>query len=245
MLRFTLVLGAGLCLAAPVGAGSWADTMFQELSQDFGPVPRGPMLSHPFRVTNNTGRVVHISSVRVSCGCVSASAEETVLAPGQSTVIQAYMDTRRFVGSKGVSIYVSFDQPRRDEVRLWVQANSRDDLLITPAGFALGQVKRGSVPSATVTVTLAGSGQWQITEVGRASNYIVTAVKEVHRDVAEVSYQVTAAVRADTPVGKWYTDIWLKTNNPAVPAVRVPLTVEIESPVSQAKSQVVAEPAVR
>jgi hypothetical protein len=244
MLRYILVLGAGLCLGAPVVAGSWADTMFQELSVDFGSVPRGPTLAHPFHVTNNTGRQVHISSVRVSCGCVSAGALDTVLAPGQSTVIQASMDTRRFVGSKGVTVYVSFDQPRRDEVRLWVQANSRDDLLITPTGFALGQVKRGSVSSASVTVTLAGSGQWQITDVERASNYILTGVKEVHRDAAEVSYQITAGVRADAPVGKWYTDVWLKTNNPAVPTVRVPLTVEIEPAVSQAKNQVAADASV-
>jgi hypothetical protein len=219
--------------------------MFQEFSADFGSVPRGPTLSHAFRVTNNTGRQVHISSVRVSCGCVSASAVDTYLAPGQSTAIQAFMDTRRFVGSKGVTIYVSFDQPRRDEVRLWVQANSRDDLVISPAGFALGEVKRGSVPSASVMVTLAGSGQWQITEVDRTSNYILTAVKEVHRDAAEVSYEITASVRGDAPVGKWYTDIRLKTNNPAVPMVRVPLTVEIESALSQTKDQVVAEPRLR
>ena len=125
MLRYILVLGAGLCLVVPVWAGSWADAMFQERSADFGSVPRGPTLAHPFRLTNNTGRPVHISSVRVSCGCVSASAQDTVLAPGQSTAIQAYMDTRRFLGSKGVTIYVSFDQPDRAEVRLWVQANSR------------------------------------------------------------------------------------------------------------------------
>jgi hypothetical protein len=229
MLRYILVLGAGLCLAAPVGAGSWANSMFQELSVDFGAVPRGPTLSHPFRLTNNTGRTVHIASVRVSCGCVRASALDTVLAPGQSTAIEASMDTGRFLGSKGVTIFVSFDQPYRDEVRLWVQANSRDDLLLTPAGFALGQVKRGSVPSASVTVTFAGNGQWQITDIERASNYIRTSVKEVRRDVSEVSYQVTASVRADTPVGKWYTDLWIKTNNPAVPAVRLPLTVEIDS----------------
>jgi hypothetical protein len=99
--------------------------MFQELSVDFGSVPRGPTLSHPFRLTNNTGRTVHISSVRVSCGCVRASALDTVLAPGQSTAIQAAMDTRRFLGTKAITIYVSFDQPHRDEVRLWVQANSR------------------------------------------------------------------------------------------------------------------------
>src|SRR5260370_24606506 len=177
MFRYSLVLGAGLCLAAPVWAGSWADAMFTELSKDFGSVPRGPTVSHLFRLTNNTSSPVHISGVRVSCGCVSAGALDTSLAPGQSTAIQAYMDTRRFFGSKAVAIYLSVDQPHWEEVRLWVQANSRDDLLLTPQTFTLGQAKRGSVPSASVNITFTGNGQWQITEVERVSNYILIALK--------------------------------------------------------------------
>jgi Protein of unknown function (DUF1573) len=212
--------------------------MFAELSKDFGSVPRGPTLEHQFRVTNNTGNLVHISSVRVSCGCVTASALDTSLAPGQSTAIQAHMDTRRFLGTKVVTIYVSFDRPHWEEVRLWIQGNSRDDLSVTPETLAIGQAKRGSVPSATVTVTFAGNGQWQITGVERESNYILTALQELHRDATVVSYQLTAAVRADTPVGKWYTDVWLTTNNPAAPKVRVPLTVEIESALSISPSAV-------
>ena len=39
-------------------------------------------------------------------------------------------------------------------------------------------------------------------------------------------------MRPDTPVGKWYTDVWVKTNNPSIPQVRVPLTVEVESALS-------------
>jgi len=206
--------------------------MFTELSKDFGSVPRGPTVSHLFRLTNNTGSPVHISGVRVSCGCVTTSAVDTNLAPGQSTAIQTYMDTRRFFGYKAVTIYVSFDQPHWEEVRLWVQANSRDDLLLTPQTFALGQAKRGSGPSASVNVTFTGNGQWQITEVERESNYILIALKELRRDVSEVSYQLTASVRADAPVGKWYSDVWLKTNNPTLPKVRIPLTVEIESALS-------------
>ncbi len=34
------------------------------------------------------------------------------------------------------------------------------------------------------------------------------------------------------PVGRWYTDVWLKTNNPEIPQIRVPVTVEIESALS-------------
>ena len=206
--------------------------MFTELSKDFGSVPRGPTVAHLFRLSNNTGRPVHISAIRVSCGCVSAGALVTNLAPGQSTAIQAYMDTSRFYGTKAVTIYVTFDQPHWEEVRLWVQANSRDDLLLAPQAFALGQAKRGSAPSASVNITFTGNGQWQITEVERESNYILITVKEVRREVAEVSYQVTASVRSDAPVGKWYSDVWLKTNNPALPKLRVPLTVEIEPALS-------------
>jgi hypothetical protein len=141
MLRYTLVLGAELCLAAPVGAGSWADAMFEKLSQDFGSVPRGPTLSHPFRLTNNTGGPVHISSVRVSCGCVSASAEDTVLAPGQSTAIQAFVDTRRFLGSKGVTIYVSFDQPQRGRTSApRARGGVAEDIQINPGGLRSHQL---------------------------------------------------------------------------------------------------------
>jgi hypothetical protein len=44
-----------------------------------------------------------------------------------------------------------------------------------------------------------------------------------------VAFQLSARVRNDAPVGKWYTDVWVKTNNPGSPRIRVPLTVEIES----------------
>ena len=73
MLRFSLVCVLGLCLTGTSFAGSWADGMFEEMSRDFGSVPRGPTLTHYYRIANKTGGPVHISGVRVSCGCVSAS----------------------------------------------------------------------------------------------------------------------------------------------------------------------------
>ena len=40
------------------------------------------------------------------------------------------MDTTRFLGVKSVTIYVQFDQPNYQEVRLWVRANGRDDVMM-------------------------------------------------------------------------------------------------------------------
>jgi hypothetical protein len=206
--------------------------MFDDLSKDFGSVPRGPTLQHPFRLVNKTQTTVTITSVRVSCGCVTATALKGTLAPGEETAVLAQMDTRRFSGPKTVTIYVQFEHPAWEEVRLWVQANSRDDVSVTPDTLAFGRTRRGGAPTGTVTVTFLGNSGSQITDVQSDSNYVQTAVKEVARQDSEVSYQVTAKVRPDTPVGKWYTDVWLQTNNPGMPRLRVPLTVEVESPLS-------------
>src|ERR1700675_1736675 len=172
MFRSGLVLGIGLWAATAAPAASWADALFDELSQDFGSVPRGPTVTHQFHITNRTRHEVRISGIRVSCGCVTATALQGTLAPGQSTAIVAQMDTRRINGPKTVTIYVQFDRPQWEEVRLWVQANSRDDVTVAPDTLAFGLIKRGTAPSTSVTISFIGNPQSQITDVSSDSNYV-------------------------------------------------------------------------
>jgi hypothetical protein len=234
MSRYSLVLIAGLVVAGSAGAATWADGLFDELSKDFGSVPRGPAQKHNFRLVNKTKQAVNISNVKVSCGCLTAYASpKTYLQPGEETTIITSMDTTRFTGAKSVTVTVTFDRPNFEEVRLWVQANSRNDFMVTPDTFGLGQVKRGTTPTATVRVTFYGNSSARIESAKGESNYVQPVIKEVHRlDTGEVAYDVTAKLRADTPVGKWYTDVWVKTNILTMPQVRVPLTVEVESPLT-------------
>src|SRR4029077_19963961 len=100
------------------------------------------------------------------------------------------------------------------------------------------RTKRGATPTSTVTVTFLGAPGSQITDAQSDSNYVQTNLKELSRQEGEVSYQVPAKIRPDTPVGKWYTDVWLQTNNAGMPRVRVPLTVEIESALSISPARV-------
>jgi len=229
MLRHWIGIIGCLLLAGSAQAGSWADALFTELSKDFGSVPRGPLLAHHFHIKNNSTVPVHISGIRVSCGCVSATPLSNTILPGEDTAILAQMDTTRFTGIKTVTVYVSFDQPNREEVRLWVQANGRDDVSVAPDTINYGQIKRGSTPSVVVNIVLRGDSSWQVTGVQSESNYVRTTVKEIRRQNYEVTYQLTVQLRSDAPIGKWYTDVWLKTSNPATPRVRVPVNVEIES----------------
>jgi hypothetical protein len=227
MVRNCLV-GLVLLVASAQARATPAEAMFDELSRDFGSVPHGQVLVHPFRLVNNTGSTVRITGIRVSCGCTSARAITSVLAPGQETAIVASMDTGRFYNGKNVTIFVTFDQPR-EEVRLWVQANSRNDIRFSEDGIGFGKIKRGATPTGKITVTFYGDGKTQVTEAKSESNYVQSGLKEISRNAGEVTYEVSGNIRADIPAGKWYTDIWLKTNNPAMPKLRVPVTIEVEA----------------
>jgi len=239
MFRYSIVLLAGVWAASPALAGSWADALFDELSKDFGSAPRGPTLQHPFRIKNTTKSNVTISGVRVSCNvCSSANILKSRLEPGEETAVVVTMDTTRFSGVKTITVYVNFSQPSYEEVRLWVQANARDDISFSPDTIAFGQIKRGSAPTSATTVTFLGQPQAQIAEAKCESNYVQATFKEMKREGSEVSYRLTAKLRSDAPVGKWFTDVWVKTNIPSMPKVRVPLTVEIESALTLSPSAV-------
>jgi uncharacterized protein DUF1573 len=230
MFRYSFVVLVGLLSAAPALAGSWGEGLFDEFSKDFGSVPHGQVLNHPFTVKNNTGQTVTISGVRVSCNlCTSATVLKGQLKSGEETSVSVRMDAGKFLGVKTVYIYVTFSEPQYDEVRLWIQANSRDDVNLTPDTLAFGRVKRGAAAAKSATITFYGGVPSEITGVESESNYVQAKAGAARRGGNEVSYDVSVKLRPDTPVGKWFTDVWVKTNNPSLPRVRVPLTVEIES----------------
>ncbi len=229
MLRYSFISVVLLAAASPVHAASWADALFEDLSKDFGSVPHGTLAVHPFRIVNNTSAPVRITNVRVSCGCTDARALQTYLAPGQETAILAKMDTRRFYNTKNVTIFVQFDLPQFEEVRLWVQANSRDDVSFSPEILNFGKVRRGTAAKSEMTATFQGNGQMKVLEASSDSNYLKAEFKETRREGSQVAYQIAAQIRPDTPAGQWYSDIWLKTNNPAMPRIRIPVSIEVES----------------
>jgi len=242
MLRHTLLWAVVLWGTAggTASATPWADNLFDGLYHDFGTTPYGPTVNHTFIITNTTGKKVHIVSVRVSCGCLSTALTRTELAPGEEAALVVNMDTRRFRGPFAKSVYVLFDQPETAEVRLTLQANSREDLSLLPTSLAFGQVAPGSEAKAKLTLTF-GDGKSEIVDIKCDSGYIEPRVTLLSRESGAVTYEVTAKVRPNLPAGSWYSTVWLTTNNPAMSRLSIPLTVEVQAP-KKAPASAAAEP---
>lgn len=219
--------------ALPVQGG--ARDYFTEFEKDFGTTPRGPVLIHYFIVKNTSNQNVNIGAPRVSCGCVSASMLKYNLAPGESTAVYTAMDTRRIPQAgvvKAVTVYVPFFGMVNEEVALRVQAIARDDLVMSPDALAFGNVRMGKGGTATVKYTLYHQPNWQITEITSNGAYIKPELKQVEKSANTVTYEVTAALDPKCPVGNWFAEVWMKTNAPGIEKIRIPVTVNVTTPIS-------------
>ena len=233
MTRFVLgVLGVlafgGLALAGP------AD-MFEEKAKDFGVSPKGTILVHYFRFTNNTKSTVTLGQPRVSCGCVTPALTKNQLAPGETAAVIAYMDTRRIPQAgvtKTVIVFVPFHTPTFEEVALSVTTVTRDDLLMSPDTLAFGTVTKGKGANTTTKVTFTSDADWTVKKATSTGAYVHPEFKLASRNGTTVTYEVTAALDKDCPAGNWTSDIYLETSNAAVAKLRIPVTVNVVAPVA-------------
>lgn len=224
MLAAVAVLG----VAAPAQAGP--GDLFTEKVHDFGTTPKGPVLVHYFRFTNNTKQTLTLGTPRVSCGCTSASLNKNSIAPGETGVVIAHMDTRRIPTpnvTKAVTVYVPFLAPTQEEVALRVQTIARDDLFMSPDTLAFGAVKMGEGGKVSTNVTFTSDPNWKVTEATSNGAFVKAEFKETSRAPGLVTYEVTGILDKACPAGNWVSEITLKTSNKAVEKLRIPVTVNV------------------
>jgi hypothetical protein len=230
-----LVLGT-----TTAGAQNWAEKLFtkdgtgaSEVSHDFKTVAHGAQLVHRFPVTNIYAFPFDITELRVSCGCLKATASKQTLQPKESGYIEVNMDTTRFTGTISKSVHVAVATPNKQffsSADLKLSATIRQDVVSNPGQFSFGVVTQGETPTKTVEVEYAGAlaSTWQITGVETNEAPIEARVQQRYRDdparPGRVGYDVQVKFRKDVPEGAFKREIYLKTNDPTSPVL--PIFVE-------------------
>jgi len=230
-----------LLLAGAVGsvrAAGWADSFFSERGHDFGPVPRGAKVRHSFVLTNLLNESVTILDVRASCGCTTGGAVASVVAAGQSTAVEAEMDTRNFVGKKATTLFVSLvtASGREAEVRLGVSSTILSDIVLNPGTIDFGAVTRGQALSLTLTIDRVGLPSWQIQRMISACKAIDASLNESVRNGRNVGYILKVSLRPDAPAGTFRDEIRLITNDPETPIFPVQVSGTIRGELSASPS---------
>ena len=224
----SLVLLSGLAASARAGAPDY----FPETAKDFSTTSIGPVLVHYFPIKNTTKEPIGIGAPRIGCGCVAATVLNRTLAPGETTFVAAYMDTKKIPAQqrnnfKTVTVTVPFLSPVQEEVVLKVSCVAREDLFFTPDSLAFGTIKTPSAGKASMKVTLYNQPKWEITETKSTGSFVIVETKEVGRKGAEVSYELTATLKSTCPAGNWMSEVFLSSNAPGMSKIRIPVTVAV------------------
>jgi hypothetical protein len=222
-------------------AANWAEKLFHEPAHDFGPVPRGVKVRHPFVLTNSLAEPVTIVNVRASCGCTTGQATASLVQPGQSATVDAEMDTRNFVGKKATVLYVTLitASGKEGEARLGVSSTILSDIVLNPGSVDFGGVARGQTPSPSqvLTVDRVGVPNWRVERMVSACRAIDATLVETTRNGPNVGYRLTVSLKPDAPAGVVRDEIRLVTNDPETPVFPVQVSATI-------RGELTATPAV-
>jgi hypothetical protein len=227
MIHSTIILLAVGWLIGSSEAQGPVAAMFEEVSYDFGTVPRGSKRVHAFAVNNASREPLRILSIRIPCNCVTAHATKSELAPGESTTVIVYLDTRRFSGAMTKYAYVLFDRPR-EEAQLVVRAFSHDGLFCEPDSLAFGKAKKGASLEKSMSISITDPRLGGALKATSQSTFVQATVKTLEKSAGSASIQLTAKVDPNLPVGDWYTTIELRSEDARLAPIQIPVTVTID-----------------
>ena len=237
-----LVLGTLLLLMSGIVAAkadAWTNALFPETRHDFGMVPRGAKVKHNFLLVNRLSEPITIVNLAsASCGCTSGKALSSTVAPGQTTVIEAEMDTRNFVGPKSTVLFVTLITAggREAEARLAVSSNILSDIVLNPGTINFGTVKRGQSPTKVLTIDRINSPNWRFTRMVSASRSLDAQLAETSRKDGSVSYALSVSLKPDAPTGALRDELRLFSNDPESPSIPIMVSGVIRGDLTAAPS---------
>jgi hypothetical protein len=238
---FWTVLASWLLIGLGTGsarAAAWTDALFPEKRHDFGMVPRGVKVKHEFLLINRLAEPITILNLRPSCGCTSGRTNTATVAPGQTAVIEAEMDTRNFVGPKSTVLYVSLitASGREGEIGLGVSSNILSDIVLNPGSVNFGTVTRGQSPTQVLTIDRINAPGWKFVRMVSACRAIDAQLAETARTATSASYTLTVSMKPDAPLGLWRDEIRLISNDPEAPSIPLMVTALVRGDLSAAPS---------
>ena len=232
-----LLVGLG---AGPVRAAAWTDSLFAQNRHDFGMVPRGVKVKHNFTMVNRLSEPITILNLRPSCGCTSGRTNTPLVAPGQTAVIEAEMDTRNFVGLKATILYVALmtASGQEGEARLEVTSHILSDIVMNPGAIDFGTVARGQVATQLLTIDRINAPGWKFVRMVSGSRAINAQLAQTARTETSVSYTLTVSLKPDAPAGLLRDEIRLISNDAEAPSIPLMVTAWIRGDLTAAPSVV-------
>lgn len=220
--------------ATPALAQGWVNIVFPNREHNFGTVARGSKIHHSFKVVNTLQQEIHIVTFRPKCGCTDVKLGAQTIPPGTQTVIEAVVDTTKFVGPKESGLTLVIDRPVFQEIDFRLNCFIRGDLTLTPGEVNFGVVNRSGGKAEGISLLYVGAQtDWAVTKMQTLSNHVTARLTEQPRSAGSpITYALSVTLNPSAPVGILKDEITLFTNDPTSPTIPVSVSAVVQSNVT-------------
>jgi beta-lactamase regulating signal transducer with metallopeptidase domain len=162
---------------------------------DLGKVYPGLVTFHHFVIRNPTKAPLQVTGLRSSSGCATAQCASDAIAPGKTAEVSVHIDTRRFSGSKTISIFVQLDPEPTEPLVLRLRAHCTEEKDTTTRIEELER-KLDALRKELESLKPAKKPVLQIRDAGRVPGGKDLIVR-VNASAFDLPVQVDPAQRAD------------------------------------------------
>ncbi len=231
---FQLVALIVALTAAPVCSQDWGDKMLDRTEVKFGTVARLADTTFKLKVTNRYTTPIQITSLGVSCGCISWVDQAPItLASKEVRELTLRLDTVRFIGDRNVRATVSFFETTRgasDSVTLPVTARIRSDVEVRPSYVGFATIDLGKSYTQKIGITYnGGRGDWKITQAKVGNPHLTARIVEMSRVGGTASYEALVVIDGTAPVGVLRDQLILTTDEAGNSEISIPIEARVEA----------------
>lgn len=212
---FLLLLPAG-------GFAGGPKLVVEDADFSFGQVSQGVKVEHTFRFRNAGEAPLNVEKVRSSCGCTAALLSATQIPPGGTGEIRTTFDSGRFRGAVVKTVYLYVNDPQQPVAQFHLRGTVKPELVMDPAQIDLGKLIPGRSAEARVTLTNQGEQEITLAAPDATSPELQAELSENRLSPGKsVQLVVKAKPKEGKPRLSGY--VMIKTSNPLVPELRLPV----------------------
>lgn len=200
LLRTLLCCLAVTCAASALVAAP--RIVFESETVDLGKVVRGASANATFTFKNAGDTELEILSVKPGCGCTKAEAKKIKLAPGESSSVEAVLETAEYAGRVSKSIVVYSNDPERGTISLGFSVEIVALAVTKPERLNFGSIKVNESRTHLLRVYPGDPKTFAISKVVPVGSHVtVPSFKKITADDGDY-WELTVLVNANKTPGR-------------------------------------------
>ncbi len=196
---------------------------FENPNFNFGKVFKGQNIENIYKFENRGNDVLKINKVKTSCGCTAAILTNKIVPPGKTGEIKATFKTGSYRGNVTKSITVISNDPNSPKYKLTLTGEIKEDIITTPKNINFGSIYIGGKIDKTVKVKSITESNLNIKKIRSSKPFVNVSIAEKDKE----GYTIKVALNDNHKIGRFSGGIYLETNSPRQPKVKIPFFGEI------------------